>query len=59
MISILIKEVYDIDLKNSREEQAIFIPHFRDESVYNKNVVEDDGFTEKLTEIEAILSSKI
>lgn len=34
---LLIKEVYDIDLKNSREEQAIFIPHFRDESVYNKN----------------------
>ena len=29
------------------------------ESVNNKNVVEDDGFTEKLTEIEAILSSKI
>ena len=29
------------------------------ESVYNKNVVEDAGFTEKLTEIEAIISSKI
>ena len=29
------------------------------ESVNNKNVVEDDGFTEKLTEIESILSSKI
>ena len=29
------------------------------ESMNNKNVVEDDGFTEKLTEIEAILSSKI
>ena len=29
------------------------------ETVNNKNVVEDDGFTEKLTEIEAILSSKI
>ena len=29
------------------------------ESVNNKNIVEDDGFTEKLTEIEAILSSKI
>ena len=29
------------------------------ESVNNKNVVEDDGFTEKLIEIEAILSSKI
>lgn len=29
------------------------------ESVNNKNVVEDDGFTEKLTEIEAILSSKM
>ena len=29
------------------------------ESVNNKNVIEDDGFTEKLTEIEAILSSKI
>ena len=29
------------------------------ESVNNKNVVDDDGFTEKLTEIEAILSSKI
>jgi len=29
------------------------------ESVNNKNVVEDDGFTEKLTEIEAMLSSKI
>ena len=29
------------------------------ESVNNKNVVEDEGFTEKLTEIEAILSSKI
>lgn len=29
------------------------------ESVNNKNVVEDDGFTEKLTEIETILSSKI
>ena len=29
------------------------------ESVNNKNVVEDDGFTEKLTVIEAILSSKI
>ena len=29
------------------------------ESLNNKNVVEDDGFTEKLTEIEAILSSKI
>ena len=29
------------------------------ESVNNKNVVEDDGFTEKLTEIEAMLSNKI
>ena len=29
------------------------------ESVNNKNVVETDVFTEKLTEIEAILSSKI
>ena len=29
------------------------------ESVNNKNIVEDDGFTEKLTEIETILSSKI
>lgn len=29
------------------------------ESMNNKNIVEDDGFTEKLTEIEAILSNKI
>ena len=29
------------------------------ESVNIKNVVEDDGLTEKLTEIEAIISSKI
>ena len=28
------------------------------ESVNNKNVVEDDGFTEKLTEIEAIFLAK-
>ena len=29
------------------------------ESINKKNIVEDDGFTEKLTEIETILSSKI
>jgi len=34
---LLIKEVYDIDLKDSTEEQVIFIPHFRDEPVYDKN----------------------
>ena len=32
---------------------------FLEITLNNKNVVEDDGFTEKLTEIEAILSSKI
>lgn len=31
---LLIKEVYNIDLKKSREKQVIFIPHFRDEIVY-------------------------
>jgi hypothetical protein len=29
------------------------------ESVNNKNIVEDDGLTEKLNEIEAILDSNI
>jgi len=34
---LLIKEVYNIDLKNSKEKQVIFIPHFRDEIVYKGN----------------------
>lgn len=31
---LLIKEVYDIDLRKSKEKQVLFLPHFRDAFVY-------------------------
>ena len=34
---LLIKEVYNLDIKKSKEQQVIFIPHFQDINIYKGN----------------------
>ncbi|WP_241478943.1 polysaccharide pyruvyl transferase family protein [Psychroserpens jangbogonensis] len=60
---LLIKEVYNIDVKKSKEKQIIFIPHFRDNIVYKGNypkeikVVDIDNSPYKIAK--EILKSKV
>ena len=60
---LLIKEVYDINLKKSKEKDVIFIPHFRDQKVRKGNfpkgikVVNIDMHPKKLAK--EILNAKV
>jgi hypothetical protein len=60
---LLIKEVYNIDLKSSKEKNVLFIPHYMDEEVYKGNypkgidVVSVDSSPKKIAK--KILNAKI